>query len=95
MEGFSLLLAGDLRLSRELILVRADTDRVLGSEEKMDLRATLGEDGREAGSESWRARDGRYIMRLTSGLTDNLSSLAPSALFHNFQHYAVQHLYLS
>ena len=63
-EFFSLLRAGDLRLSRELILVRAETDLVLGSEEKMDLLTTRGDDGREAGSESWRARDGRYIVRL-------------------------------
>ena len=66
-EFFSLLLAGDLMLSRELILVKADTDRIFGSEEKIDLLATRGDDGSEAGSESWRARDGRNIVRLEVG----------------------------
>ena len=67
MEFFSLLLAGDLTLSAELILLKAEDDLVLGCEEKMDLLATRGEDGREAGSESRRARDGRDMVTAGGG----------------------------
>ena len=64
---FSFLRAEDLRLSPELILVKAEEDLVLGCEEKMDLLVTRGEDGREAGSESRRARDGRAMVEAGGG----------------------------
>ena len=64
----SLLLAlGDLRLSPELTRLKAEADLVFGCEEKMDLLVTRGEDGREAGSESRRARDGRDIVEAGGG----------------------------
>ena len=62
---FSLLLTlGDLRLSPELTRLKAEDDLVFGCEEKMDLLVTRGEDGREAGSEWRRARDGTDMVRL-------------------------------
>ena len=64
---FSLLLAGDLRLSPELARLKAEADLVFGCEEKMDLLVTRGEDGREAGSEWRRARDGRDILEAGGG----------------------------